>query len=281
MLASYLKAGINVMNLANNPAMYHGPAVITRCLDVLDAAKVVHGGAGRNMLEARRPAIIERNGTRVAFVCRASVVAENAAATESRAGVAHFRIATAYETSHRIRQWPGHAAIVHTIPNSEDRDALREDIASARRLADIVVVSWHWGLSPIAGGHGQLVDYQTEMGRYAIDAGADLVVGHHPHMLQPIEVYKGKVIAYSLANYVHDLPTFKPGRKFTTMLLHCAMRDGRIRRVSFVPGRIDGPGPPEFSRPADAKDVVEHMQATSAPFGTRFQTNVEDVSVVL
>jgi poly-gamma-glutamate synthesis protein (capsule biosynthesis protein) len=281
MFASYLKAGVNVMNMANNPSMYHGVEGIARSLDVLDAAGVVHGGAGRNITEARRPAIIERNGTRVAFVCRASVVAENCAATGSRPGIAHFRVATAYETSPRVHQAPGFAAIVHTIPNAADRADLAEDIALARTQADVVVVSWHWGLSPISGGAGQLVGYQTEMGRFAIDAGADMVIGHHPHLLQPIEVYRGKVIAYSLANYVHDLESFRPGRKLTTMLLQCLIRDGAIHQVSYIPGRIDGHGPPVFCSPAEGADIVEHMRSISEPLGAKFTVGEDEVQVGL
>lgn len=281
MFASYLKAGINVMNQANNPSMYHGTEGVARTYEVLEANGVVHGGSGRNLAEARKPAVIERNGLRVAFVCRASVVAENAAATEKRPGIAHFRITTAYETSARVHTAPGYAAIVHTIPNAADMAALAEDIAAARQRADFVVVSWHWGLSPISGGSGQLVGYQTEMGHFAIDAGADMVIGHHPHLLQPIEVYKGKLIAYSLANYVHDLESFRPGRKLTTMLLRCLLRDGRLARASYIPGRIDGHGPPEFCTPVEGADIVEHMRTISAPFGTRFTIEPDEVVVQL
>jgi poly-gamma-glutamate capsule biosynthesis protein CapA/YwtB (metallophosphatase superfamily) len=289
---AYLRAGINVMNVANNPIMYHGLDCFLRCLDVLDEAGIVYGGGGRNMADARKPAIIERRGTRVAFVCRASVHAVNAAATAQRPGLAAFRIATAYEARTRIKGKdtelmpiaPGSPPIIHTIPNSEDRESLKEDIDKARELADVVVVSWHWGVSPATGGTGEeLVGYQTEMGHAAIDFGADLVVGHHPHLLQPIELYMGKAIVYSLGNYVHDMESTggKRLRKLDTMLLSCLISDGKIQRISFVPGRIEGHGPPRFFRPAEATDVVEYMRRISAPFGTQFNVEGEEVSVVL
>lgn len=278
-LPHYLKAGFNVMNLANNPSMYHGVDAFVRCLDLLDRAGVVHGGGGRNLAEARRPAVIERKGTRVAFVCRASVCALDAAATPERGGIARFRVATAYEPRPRVHEVPGSPPLIHTIPDAEDRAALEEDIRSARAQADVVVVSWHWGVSPATGGTGQLVGYQTEMGRFAIDAGADLVIGHHPHVLQPIEVYKGTCIVYSLANFVHDLGAFGRSRNAMTLLLRCLIRDGKIQRLSFVPGIIDGHGPPAFFRPAEGRHVVQHMSDISAPFGTRFEVGDEDVSV--
>jgi poly-gamma-glutamate synthesis protein (capsule biosynthesis protein) len=77
------------------------------------------------------------------------------------------------------------------------------------------------------------MEYQKEMGRYAIDCGADMVVGHHPHEPQPIEIYKGKPILYSLANFVHDLGSFKH-RKLMALLVRCLIRDRKIQRLSFV-----------------------------------------------
>ncbi len=280
-LPAYLRAGFNVLNVANNPSMYHGLDPFLRSLDLLDQAGVVHGGGGRNLAEARTPALIERKGTKVAFVCRASVGAVDAGATPDRGGTATFRVTTAYEPRPRLNEVPGSPPIIHTFPNPMDVAALEEDIHTARAQADVVIVSWHWGVSPATGGTGELVGYQMEMGRKAIDFGADLVVGHHPHVLQPIEVYKGKAIVYSLANYVHDLGSFSPGRMLTTMLLRCRIRDGAIRRVSFVPGRIDGHGPPAFMRPSEAEDVVGHMRDISAPFGTRFDVGEDEVDVVL
>jgi len=277
----YMKAGFNVYNIANNPSYYHGLDCFTRGLEVLDAAGVVYGGGGRNITAARKPAVIEKKGTRVAFVCRTSVCAVDAGATADRAGVARFKVATAYEPRPRIQEVPGSPPIIHTFPDPEDRAALEEDIGTARSRADVVIVSWHWGVSPATGGAGELAGYQTEMGRFALDAGADMVVGHHPHVLQPIEVYKGKPIVYSLANYVHDMGSFREGRNLTTMLVRALIRDGKVAGLWYVPGRIDGHGPPEFLRPADAPDIVSHMETISAPFGTRFKVGAEDVEVLL
>jgi poly-gamma-glutamate synthesis protein (capsule biosynthesis protein) len=284
MFAAYLRAGFNVMNQANNPSLYHGLDPLLRSLDVLDAAGVVHGGAGRNLAEARRPAVIERKGTRIAFVCRTSVYHLGAAATADRGGLAIYPVATLYENRVADTVVPGAPPVVRTIPDrGEHRAALEEDIRLASQQADVVVVSWHWGVSPRAGGTGELVDYQSEMGRFAIDAGADMVVGHHPHVLQPIEVYKGRPIVYSLANFVHDHEStlFRKGRLYRTMLLRCLIRDGRIQRLAFVPGLIDGHGPPAFSRPAEAPEIVQHVRDISAPFGTRFTVGQDDVVVEL
>ncbi len=280
-LPHYIKAGFNVFNVANNPGMYHGLRAYLRSLDLLAAAGVAYAGGGRNITEARRPAIIERKGTKVAFVCRTSVGSVDGGATADRGGVARVRVHTSYEAPERVNEVPGSPPIIHTTAHAEDVAVLEEDIRSARDQADVVIVSWHWGVSPASRGDGSLAEYQIEMGRHALDVGADMVVGHHPHVLQPIEVYKGKPLVYSLANYVHDMQSFKPGRKLSTMLLRCLVRDGRIASLAYVPGLIEGNGPPRFLRPADAPHVVDYLQEISEPFGTRFEARGDEVSIVL
>jgi poly-gamma-glutamate synthesis protein (capsule biosynthesis protein) len=279
-LDSYLKAGINVMNIANNPALYHGRDCFVRSLDVLDASGVVYGGGGRNITEARRPAIIEKNGVRIAFVCRVSVCPADAGASEDRPGLALFRVSTAYEPRPRMFEVPGTGPIIHTIPNPADKPALVEDIEAARKQADVVIVSWHWGVSPASGGTGSLVGYQTEMGHFAIDNGADMVIGHHPHLLQPIEVYKGKLIAYSLGNYCHDMDHFGH-EEFMAMLLRCTIRDGRVAEASFVPGYLKGHGPPDYRPSDDSRRTAEHMRETSAKLGTRMSEKDGAVHIAL
>jgi len=286
-IAAYLRAGFNVMNQANNPHTYHGLDALVRSVEVLEALNVVHAGAGRNLAEARKPAIIERNGTKVAFVCRTSVGTPEMAATVDTPGVARYPVYTMYEAPSRVHSNPGLLPIVHTVPDrGEHREHLAEDICKARAAADVVIVSWHWGLSPFqvypnaGAGEVEVMEYQKEMGRYAIDCGADMVVGHHPHEPQPIEVYKGKPILYSLANFVHDLGAFS-NRKLMALLVRCLIHDGKIQRLSFVPGALDSNGPPIFTRPSQSSEVVDRMIQMSAPFGTRFEVGEEDVAVVL
>jgi poly-gamma-glutamate capsule biosynthesis protein CapA/YwtB (metallophosphatase superfamily) len=281
----YLKAGFNVFNIANNPVWVHGRDCFNRSLDVLDAAGAVYGGGGRNIAAARKPAVIEKKGTKVAFVCRTSVGALDAGAAEDRSGVARFRVSTHYEMHQRAHEVPGSPPIIHTVPNPQDKDDLAADIRTARELADVVVLSWHWGVSHASGGHGDVVGYQKEMAHFAIDQGVNLVVGHHPHEPQPIEAYKGAAIVYSLGNYMHDMSGmrgFSTGHHMMAQLMRVAIQDGKITRVAFVPGAIaNGNGPPDFFRPADAPDVVRQICDMAAPFGTKFEVGADDVAVVL
>jgi poly-gamma-glutamate synthesis protein (capsule biosynthesis protein) len=277
---SYLKAGINVMNVANNPGLYHGRECYERMLDVLDAEGVIYGGGGRNLQDARKPAIIEKNGVRVAFVCRASVLPPEAHATPGRSGMAAFRIHTSYEPVPRLAEVPGSPPIIHTFLDKTDREGLEQDILAAKQQADIVIMSWHWGVSPASGGTGSLAEYQREGGHFCIDVGADMVIGHHPHVLQPFEVYKGKVIAYSLGNYIHDMDHFGH-QKFDALILKALIRDKQIAEVSFVPGRLDGHGPPSYGTPDEVRDVVDRLETGSAQFGTKLERGPQSVKICL
>jgi poly-gamma-glutamate capsule biosynthesis protein CapA/YwtB (metallophosphatase superfamily) len=279
MIGAYVNAGFKVMNLANNPSMYRGVKGLLRTMEVLDKAGIAYGGGGKNLQEARRPTVVERKGIKVGFVCRTSVCTIDAAATAQRAGLAVVRVATAYEAPPPLpKEVPGAPPIIHTIPNAADVDVLRQDIAEARENADVVVVSWHWGISPYSGGKGELVGYQQEMAHFVVDAGADLVVGHHPHLVQPIEVYKGHVIFYSLANFIHDGPSFR-GKKQDTILARCRIRNRKINEVCFVPGRINEQNQPELLKPAGAPELLSHVKKVSAPFGTVFDVRENEVAV--
>jgi poly-gamma-glutamate synthesis protein (capsule biosynthesis protein) len=172
---------------------------------------------------------------------------------------------------------PGVPPIIHTVANAEDVAAMQDDVRAAKKQADVVVVSWHWGVSPTGGGTGELVEYQVAMGHAAIDAGADLVVGHHPHLVQPIEVYKGKVIFYSIANLVHDLSPQHRNRP--TILARCRIRDGQIREVAFVPGWISAENQPRYVKPAELPDVVKQVEQVSSRFGSQFEVRDEEVAV--
>src|SRR5690606_7312001 len=114
------------------------------------------------------------------------------------AGVATIGATTAYQPSPRLVEMPGALPTVLTFVKPPDLAALRQRIQALRSNVDLVVASFHWGVSDFQ----ETQDYQQELARAAIDSGADVVIGHHPHMVQRIEVYSGKPIFYSLGNFV-------------------------------------------------------------------------------
>lgn len=161
-------AGFNVVSLANNHTLDYGPEGLAETLQALGSVGIAHAGAGANLHEARRPVILEAAGKRVAILAYSLTLPENFYAGHKTPGTAF-----------------GHEAFI------------RADVETVRRQADVVLVSFHWGQE----GKTSLREYQTRLGRLAIDAGAAAVLGHHPHILQGVERYKDGVILYSLGNF--------------------------------------------------------------------------------
>lgn len=162
-------AGINAVSLANNHTLDYGADGLADTIAALDAAGIAHAGAGANSAAARTPAFIDVGAWRVALLAYSATLPE-----EFFAGAATPGTAFAHEAH------------------------VRADVAAARARADIVLVSFHWGRE----GSTELRDYQIKLGRAAIDAGAQAVLGHHPHILQGVERYRDGVILYSLGNFV-------------------------------------------------------------------------------
>ncbi|NLG85097.1 MAG: CapA family protein [Firmicutes bacterium] len=167
-VAALTSGGFNVVSLANNHAMDYGWSPLAETIQLLDREGIAHCGAGINLAAARAPASLTVNGLRLAFLAYSLTYPTEFYATSSRPGTA-----------------PGYEAY------------LRADIPAAKEKADLVVVCFHWS----GEGVNYPRDYQRRLARLAIDLGASLVLGHHPHVLQGFEVYHGGLIAYSLGNF--------------------------------------------------------------------------------
>ncbi len=194
-------AGIAAVGLANN--VNYGAAAISGSIARLDRLGLAHAGAGADLAAARAPAVVERGGLRVGFLQRSSVYwPTNHEASARGCGIAVIRGHTAYQVpAHKSRpevppmNRPGVPPIVVTWADRDYLAAFAEDIAALRREADIVVASCHWGLGE------EVLDYMREIAHAAIEAGADIVIGHGPHYSVPVEVYKGKPIFYGLGSF--------------------------------------------------------------------------------
>lgn len=229
-----LNAGYHIVGNANN--VTYGADAIRSSLAALDRLGIAHVGAGLNRETARAPAIVERRGLRFGFLQRTSVYwPTNHEAGEHSPGVAALRGHTAYQLPlHKTRpeippaNRPGVPPEILTWADPAYLAQYREEIAALRTKADIVVASHHWGL------HEEVLQYMTEIAHAAIDAGADIVVGHGPHYSLPVELYKGKPIFYGLGNF--SFHTGHGGRKhgdWVGMMARIALDDRRIDQVSF------------------------------------------------
>jgi poly-gamma-glutamate synthesis protein (capsule biosynthesis protein) len=196
--------GFNVGSLASNHAMDWGPDALLDTIDVLRARGMQVIGAGRNLAEARAPAIVESKGVRVAFLAYCSILHRGYEAGPEKAGIAPLRVHTYYEA---FDYQPGVPPKVVTVPYQEDLAAMVEDVGKAKKNADVVVVSLHWGIHYIPR---MIADYQPAVARAAFDAGADLILGHHAHTPKAIGVHGGKVCFYSLSNFIMTSTTKTP-----------------------------------------------------------------------
>ncbi len=163
--------GVDIVTMANNHILDFGPEGITDSLAALDGAGIRHVGAGEDLEQAKALEILEVKGRKIGFL-----------------GVSRVYMAASWAAG------AGHPGVFSTY----DPTLALQEIRAAKEKCDHLVVYVHWGIERNTAPE----EYQREMGRQYIDAGADLVVGSHPHVLQEIEYYKGKPIAYSLGNFV-------------------------------------------------------------------------------
>jgi len=191
-------AGIHAVGIANN--VNYGADNIAASIARLDAIGVARTGAGPSLAAARAPAIVKRDGLRVGFLQRSSVYwPTDHEAREDAPGIAVLRGHTAYQVPMGRAQAgmppanrPGVPPVIITWADAAYLADFRADIAALRPHVDILVASCHWGLGR------EILQYMTEIARAAIDAGADIVIGHGPHDSLPVELYKGRPIYYGL-----------------------------------------------------------------------------------
>jgi poly-gamma-glutamate synthesis protein (capsule biosynthesis protein) len=194
--------GFDVLSLANNHSVDAGHAALLDNLQRLRAQGVATCGAGATLNEARRPAILAAGGLRVAYLAYASVFPMGYEARSNVPGIVPLRSYDLWRTAFDNYHLPGTPPRANCVLDDGDVDGLKRDIAAAREQADLVITSFHWGdfLRPY-----HLTEHEKRVARLSIDAGADMVVGHHHHTLRGMEWYRGKPIVYGLGHFVFDL----------------------------------------------------------------------------
>ncbi|MFJ1466213.1 CapA family protein [Massilia orientalis] len=195
-LASLARAGFHAASLAGNHVYDQGEEGVADTIAGLYAHGIAPFGAGVDLAGARLPAILERGGLRVGFLGYNCVGPRLSWAGPDKGGCAYVQVISHYEPEGAN---PGGPPQAFTFPVPATLDAMQADIVALRRQVDIVVVSLHKGLVHTPA---QLAMYERPVARAAIEAGADIVVGHHPHIARGIEFYKGRPIFHGLGNFV-------------------------------------------------------------------------------
>ncbi|MBI4330354.1 MAG: CapA family protein [Chloroflexi bacterium] len=292
-------AGFDIVSLAGNHCLDFGYDAFFDTIDNLKGNGFTVIGVGKDLAEARQPAIIEKKGTRIAFLAYNSLVPEGFQAGVDKPGCAPVRASTLYEA---IEYQPGTPCRILTFANREDLEAVLGDIKKARGSADVVIVSLHAGLHHVPA---VIPMYHKEVSHAAIDGGADLVISHHAHILKGIEVYKGKAIFYGLGNFAFDLQSSPRVRELMklygvpvdpdyatypfhvdakkTILAKCVVVNNKVQRVAFLPVFINKLGQPEIQRRSDTHfdEVLGYVEKISKDQGldARFSVDGDEVLV--
>lgn len=196
-------AGFDVVSLANNHAWDYGREAFVDTMDHLASAGIAYVGGGHNESEAHAGVIKDVGGVKVGFLAYTNLLPKSLSALGDKPGVVVY-----------------------------DETQIVTDIARMKTQASIVVVSFHWGeeYKPV---HNSL---QEDIGHKAVDAGADLIIGHHPHVVQDVEQYKGKYIVYSLGNFIFD-QNFS-AETMTGLAVKVWLKDKKIDRIEKIPVHI-------------------------------------------
>jgi len=237
-LAAALKrSGIDLVTLANNHTMDFGAGALAETMQHLQNAGIAWVGAGSDLAEARKMALYSIKDKKVAFLGYSLTRPVEFYAGRSRAGTA-----------------PGLEKI------------FVEDIRRARQEADYVIASFHWGTE----GSSQVQPYQRRVAHLAIDAGADVIIGHHPHVLRGIERYKSGIVFYSLGNLVFA----SKGRTADAgamIRLHFSegVREAELLPLDILHSRVGFQ--PQPAPAAQAARIIERLNRFSRPFNTQIQ----------
>lgn len=189
-------SGFDMVTVANNHIWDYGKEAFLDTLSRLKEAGINYVGGGNNFEDAHKAVVKNINGSKIAFLGYTNLLPSNSGSLTSE-------------------------------PASDllEENQMKQDIISAKKTADLVVVNFHWG-EEYKTQHNK---FQEKFAKLAIDSGASLVVGHHPHVIQEVEQYKNAYIAYSLGNFIFD-QTFS-SQTMKGLMLKVTVNDKKIEKV--------------------------------------------------
>lgn len=236
--------GIRLVGMANNHCMdYRGPGVAEE-ISALDRAKILHTGAGANAAASAKPTVFTLpNGFRVGVVCALAFIGTPA--------LRKCTPATASEPGVNVLNFGGKI-------DDKAKAKLSAIVTNARQTCDFLIIGLHWGIErqPLP------TTYQVQLGRACIDSGADMVWGHHPHVLESSEVYQGKPILYSMGNLVSPMPA-------ETALAKLRFKGNKLEKLEFIPCAIRGGKVTPNPKGRNAMKVLNEA------FAKRYKTKVK------
>lgn len=272
--------GLDVVTIANNHSVDYGQAGLLRTKALLEEAEVAVIGAGANLAEAAAPWFVEKVGLKIGVIAFSCLTPTGMTATVDRAGIAPIRIRTAYE----IDPWyqmeePGDPAVVRirTEPVQDDLYQAIKAVKQAKATCDLLIVSIHWGF----GSGEALAEYQWPLGQALIDAGADVVHGHHPHAVHAAGFYRSKPILFGLGTFIGQ-QVFLPASAETKAMWDEMSPDGYVAMLSvdrsgvsdieIFPTTLDAERLPQLASGGIRDRIAAGLSRLSEPFGALVET---------
>jgi poly-gamma-glutamate capsule biosynthesis protein CapA/YwtB (metallophosphatase superfamily) len=281
-LSALSHAGVDAVTLAGNHIADCGAEGIHDTLGALDQNGIAHTGAAMNLALARAPAWLESDGVRVALLSYNCVGPEQSWATPASAGCAYIRVT------------PAEGGVIAPaadlrLPDPESVGLMAQDVVNARNSgADVCIVALHKGIVHVPA---RLAPYERALAWAAIDAGADVVIGHHAHILRGFELYRGRPVFHGLGNGCvvtralspdqshpsraawarrrRELFGFEPDPAYTLAPFHPEAVHGLLARVvfngarlvaaGFLPLHFEPPGRPVLATGAAAEEVCKYV----------------------
>jgi poly-gamma-glutamate capsule biosynthesis protein CapA/YwtB (metallophosphatase superfamily) len=239
-ITALTSAGFNLASLSNNHILDYYDTGLFDTMELLDQNGIVHAGGGRNLEEARKLAVIEKNGLRIGLLAYTDM------AEITFAGDPYISFAAGPEKS-------GVA--------SRKYELIKEDIEKARDQVDLLAVSLHWGIEDSF----RITPEQVEFAHNLIDDGADIILGHHPHQFQGIEIYKGKPILYSMGNFIFDQ---NESENMESFIVDMKYKGTELTALTAIPVRTLEKSYVDLQTGADAAAILKRQSSLSAELGT-------------
>jgi len=272
------EAGVSCVNLANNHMLDFGVDAMIDTVDLFDWKAIGHFGAGRNLDAARKAWIVEKRGLRVGFLGYSTTLPTGFAAGADFPGVNPLQVHTAYQPRASLVEYPGTAPRIVSWTEPGHLQRMRSDVENLAKQVNVVLVYVHWGASMSPHVH----DFQQEIGKAAIDAGAHAVFGGHQHVLSAIEFYRGCPIVHGSANLLFDTkPAFFTDETLKTFLFGATLQPGGLTDCYLLPAKTGVNEPPDVLSRHDPlwKEICEDVQRHSRVFGTQLIAREDAIEV--
>jgi poly-gamma-glutamate capsule biosynthesis protein CapA/YwtB (metallophosphatase superfamily) len=243
------RAGVDIVNLANNHILDFDVEGMRETIQVLDQANILHVGAGDNENEARRHVVVEKDGIKIGIIGYSDN--EPAwAAKEQNPGVNYVKVG--------------------------DTEEILNDIEKLKPEVDLLIVTIHWGPNMRDKPSEEFINFAHEL----IDNGVDIIHGHSAHVFQGVEIYNNKLIMYDAGDFVDDYAVDPVLRNDRSFLFNVFVDKKGIKKLELIPVRIDFMQVNK-AKMEDYKETVDRMKELSSQFGTEFKEEDDKLTVEL